>query len=130
MRRRPFHRSKKPVVSARLMYLVHTRRLLFIAERSFYDWTLNRMQPWVHYVPVARDLSDVQEKIEWADGHVEEVERMIGAMTAIAPMRADALDAVRAKLYQKPVFTPRTEAGLSTPHIQSEPWRLSPEVPL
>lgn len=85
--------------SARLMYLVHTRRLLFIAERSFYDWTLNRMQPWVHYVPVARDLSDLHEKIEWADGHTAEVKQMIDAMTESAPTRQDALNAIRLKLY-------------------------------
>ena len=79
--------------SARLMFLVHTRRLLFIAEREFYDWTLNLMEPWVHYVHVKRDLSDLYEKIKWADDHPEEVSAMIEAMTSVAPTRQTALHA-------------------------------------
>jgi len=30
------------------------------------------MKPWVHYVPVARDLSDLVETIDWLRAHESE----------------------------------------------------------
>eukprot|EP00475_Leptophrys_vorax_P037265 TRINITY_DN639_c0_g1_i1.p2 TRINITY_DN639_c0_g1~~TRINITY_DN639_c0_g1_i1.p2 ORF type:complete len:448 (-),score=100.13 TRINITY_DN639_c0_g1_i1:132-1475(-) len=32
--------------------------------------------PWVHYIPVLRDLSDLMEKIEWAKEHDEECKQI------------------------------------------------------
>ena len=34
-------------------------------------------QPWVHFVPLAQDCSDLSEKIEWCESHQAECERMI-----------------------------------------------------
>ncbi|KAL9188250.1 hypothetical protein ACHAXT_006628 [Thalassiosira profunda] len=33
-----------------------------------HDW----MTPWIHYVPISEDLSDLKEKFEWAESHPEE----------------------------------------------------------
>ncbi|KAI8616439.1 glycosyl transferase family 90-domain-containing protein [Chytriomyces sp. MP71] len=37
--------------------------------RDFYNW---RLVPWVHYVPVRLDLSDLEEKVQWLMEHDEE----------------------------------------------------------
>jgi hypothetical protein len=34
-------------------------------ESPFEQWFYRRLQPWVHYVPVANDLSDLPEKMQW-----------------------------------------------------------------
>jgi cell fate (sporulation/competence/biofilm development) regulator YlbF (YheA/YmcA/DUF963 family) len=33
---------------------------------------------WVHYVPVADDFSDIQEKYTWCEANPEKCEEMIG----------------------------------------------------
>ena len=44
-----------------------------------HDW----MTPWVHYVPVASDLSDLKDKVAWAEGHQEEAKTIADAGTAL-----------------------------------------------
>ena len=40
---------------------------------AFLDLSLVLAKPWVHYLPVKMDLSDLKEKIEWARTHDEEL---------------------------------------------------------
>ena len=81
--------------SLRVKYLMHSGRLLFMVERPLWSWAEMLMEPWVHYVPVKRDLSDLEEKIRWADTHSEDVSQMIERTKNIAPMRKDAVQQVR-----------------------------------
>ena len=30
-----------------------------------YQWFYDRLEPWVHYVPIKRDISDLEEKVNW-----------------------------------------------------------------
>ena len=34
------------------------------------------LEPWVHYVPLNKDLSDVEEKMQWVIDHDEEARRI------------------------------------------------------
>lgn len=43
--------------------------LLFHHMTPTKDYIHDRMRPWVHYVPVAPDLSDLKEKFHWAEAH-------------------------------------------------------------
>lgn len=43
------------------------------------DYFWERLQPWVHYVPVAANLSDLMERIAWVVSHEEEAQSMIAA---------------------------------------------------
>lgn len=52
--------------SARLKFLLWSRRLLFVQDRPYWDHIGSMLEPWVHYIPVARDLSDLVEKLTWA----------------------------------------------------------------
>jgi hypothetical protein len=81
--------------SPRVKFILHTGRLLFFVERNLYDWISCKMEPFVHYIPVKDDFSDLFEKIEWADTHPEEVDQIIKNATALAPFRKDALDQVK-----------------------------------
>jgi hypothetical protein len=64
----PEHRRYKYLIdcpgngySARIKWLLATGRPLFIVEREIIEPWHERLQPWVHFIPVAADLSDLLE---------------------------------------------------------------------
>jgi Glycosyl transferase family 90 len=36
----------------------------------------NLLQPWVHYIPISDDLSDVEEKVQWIVDHDNDVQQI------------------------------------------------------
>ena len=63
--------------SGRLKYLLLSGRLLFLQchyHKCFFEKSLD---PWVHYIPVAYDFSDIIEKIKWAKSNEEECKQII-----------------------------------------------------
>lgn len=46
-----------------------TNSLLFKPNSPWIQWYYNDLKPWIHYVPVRADLSDLIEKIQWALAH-------------------------------------------------------------
>lgn len=63
--------------SGRLKYLLLSGRLLFLQchyHKCFFEKSLD---PWVHYVPVSYDFSDIIEKIKWAKSNEEECKKII-----------------------------------------------------
>jgi len=59
--------------SSRLMRSLTSRSLLFKAG-LFSEWFDERIQPYVHYMPVRFDFSDLQSKLEWAITHDKEAQ--------------------------------------------------------
>ncbi|RYD64325.1 MAG: hypothetical protein EOP84_32835, partial [Verrucomicrobiaceae bacterium] len=64
----PEHRKFKYLIdcpgygySARLKWLLALGRPTFVVEREMVEHWHEEMEPWVHYVPVASDLSDLLE---------------------------------------------------------------------
>jgi len=51
--------------SGRLKMLLHTKRVVLVQERPWREWFFDDIEPFRHYVPVARDMSDLIERIEW-----------------------------------------------------------------
>jgi hypothetical protein len=47
--------------SARLKVFLTMPRITFIVDRPYKDWCFEFLEPWKHYIPVKRDLSDFQE---------------------------------------------------------------------
>lgn len=87
--------QEKAGYSRRIAFLLHMKRLLFFVDRPLYSFVCYKLEPWVHYVPVKRDLSDLVEKIEWADSHPDEVKTIIENMTRAAPTRQDAINQIK-----------------------------------
>ena len=54
------------------------------SPRGFRQWYYDRLEPWRHYVPVAVDLSDLVERIEWCRGHPDECRAIASAGQALA----------------------------------------------
>jgi len=57
--------------------------LLFHHITPTKDYIHDQIQPWVHYVPVQSDLSDLMEKLEWAETHQAEARRIAETATAL-----------------------------------------------
>lgn len=47
--------------SARTKYLIRSPRIVFIIERPYEEYFYQFLKPWIHYVPVKRDFSDLKE---------------------------------------------------------------------
>lgn len=50
--------------------------LLFHHITPTRDYIHDQIHPWVHYVPVREDLTDLMEKLEWAETHQDEARRI------------------------------------------------------
>jgi hypothetical protein len=61
--------------SGRFVTFLHSGSLIFkatIFTEYFRDW----LQPYVHYIPVEMDLSDLEEKVQWALTHDAEAKQI------------------------------------------------------
>jgi hypothetical protein len=59
-------------------------------------WLLSAAQPWVHFVPLARNLSDVEERVRWCLTDSDVCERIAAAgKRLIAPYWPGGEDALR-----------------------------------
>ena len=66
--------------SGRLKYLMNSNRLLFMQDRFYTTFIEEKIKPWVHYIPVKYDFSDLVEKIQWAKENNEESKKIIKEM--------------------------------------------------
>jgi hypothetical protein len=48
------------------------------SPRGFRQWYYDRLVPWVHYVPVAADLSDFAERLDWCRRHPRQCREIAG----------------------------------------------------
>jgi hypothetical protein len=51
--------------SGRLKFLLFSKRPLLIVERNYIEYFHNELIPYVHFIPVKMDLSDLLEQIQW-----------------------------------------------------------------
>ncbi len=72
---------------------------------GFRQWYYDRLEPWRHYVPVAVDLSDLVERIEWCRGHSDECRAIASAGQALAL-----------------AMTPAEETRRTVALIRNRPW--------
>ncbi|MGP4082429.1 glycosyl transferase family 90 [Pseudalkalibacillus sp. R45] len=66
--------------SSRLKLLMHLKRPVFVVERQNQEFFFPYMEPYKHYIPVKRNLSDLVSHIEWLDDD-EKAYKMIAEET-------------------------------------------------
>jgi hypothetical protein len=70
--------------SSRLVALAYCNSLLLIQQSPWREFWYGGLQPFVHFVPIEASLSDVIDKIKWAQEHPLEVEQIIANMNEYA----------------------------------------------
>jgi len=53
------------------------------SDSAWSQWFYSEYQPWMHYVPVAEDFSDIQEKFEWCEANQEACQAMVNRCKAL-----------------------------------------------
>ena len=72
--------------------LLHSSRPVLYAERKHHAFYYSSLQPFVHYVPVASNLSDLVDKAKWVRDNPIEASQ-IGARAQAFAQRHLTLDA-------------------------------------
>ena len=63
--------------STKSYWMLFLKRPLFYVEPNLkFRWE-QRLRPWVHYIPVQRDFSDLLRRYEWAESHSDKVRQMV-----------------------------------------------------
>ncbi len=79
--------------------------LLFHHETPTKDWYFDEeIEPWIHYVPINEDLSDLREKMEWAENNEKKAKQISRAGTRF--VRKLGRPSVLNDMYQKYVLQP------------------------
>lgn len=79
--------------------------VLFHHATAAKDWYHEHLVAWVHYVPVKEDLSDLQEKYEWAELHDRKARSIAKASTEFARRlsRPEGADEMVRRHFLKPL---------------------------
>ena len=64
------------VAAYRFPFLLIGGSLVFKQESGYYEHFYKEVKPWVHYVPVKHDLSDLVQQIEWARANDDQAKRI------------------------------------------------------
>lgn len=62
--------------SARVKLLMFSNRPLFYVARAEEEFYMKDLKPYVHYIPVKADLSDLEEQYQWAEEHPQEAKQI------------------------------------------------------
>lgn len=60
----------------RVPWIMLSNSVLVKQETANTEWFYSALQPYVHYIPVRKDLTDIFNKIEWMRNHDEEVRQI------------------------------------------------------
>lgn len=58
--------------SGRFKTLLFSGRPVFKVEDDLEEFFYKDLKPFIHYIPIKNDLSDLTEKLEWAESHYDE----------------------------------------------------------
>ncbi len=60
--------------SARTKFLMHSQRPILYQDRKLHEYWYWQTKPFIHYIPIKEDLSNLEQMIDWADHHPNECE--------------------------------------------------------
>mmetsp|Transcript_17223 Transcript_17223/g.32164 ORF Transcript_17223/g.32164 Transcript_17223/m.32164 type:complete len:123 (+) Transcript_17223:764-1132(+) len=64
-------------VSSGLKWALLSSSVVLMPEPLFTSWAMEELlEPWIHYIPIERDFSDLDEKVAWMIRHDAEARRI------------------------------------------------------
>lgn len=70
--------------SGRLKFLLFSHRPVFVVDREYIEYFHNLLVPFIHYIPVREDLSDLVDKIRWANANQQKCQEIAEAAYTFA----------------------------------------------
>ena len=64
------------VSAYRLAFILASGSLVLKVDSQYKIWFSNLLEPWVHYVPVKNDLSDLAQQITWCKQNDKECKKI------------------------------------------------------
>ncbi len=61
---------------SRAFWQLFSQSVIFKQDSSHIQWYYRALTPFVHYIPIRSDLSDLTKKIEWAQAHDRECQKI------------------------------------------------------
>ncbi len=104
---------------------------LFKQDSPYLLWYFSQLQPWVHYIPVAQNLSDLFLKIEWAREHDDEVRQIAenGRAFAQENIMPEHLYLYCYKVLKKYASLQRTRSTTPVPPVAETPPAIPAPLP-
>lgn len=65
------------ITAFRLGHELQMNSVILLVESHYYIWFMPELKPFVHYVPVNCDLSDLLEKIQWCKDNDEKCKQIV-----------------------------------------------------
>ncbi len=82
--------------SGRLKLLLHAARTVLLVDRPYREYYFDDIEPFRHYVPVKRDLTDLLDRIDWLRSNPKLEAEIIGEAQEFARTRLTRKAAVEA----------------------------------
>lgn len=82
--------------SSRRKLLLFSGRPLFIVEDDWEEFFSRDLEPFIHYIPVKRDLSDLIKQLDWAESHEDEAQEIAKRAMDYAVNHLKRSDAINA----------------------------------
>ncbi len=64
------------VAAYRLPFLLAGGSTVLKQDSPYFEHFYNQLQPWVHYVPVDRDLDNLKDRLAWLDANEKDARKM------------------------------------------------------
>lgn len=67
-------------ISSGLKWALYSNSVVLAQQPTYTSWAMEEcLEPWIHYIPLADDLSDVEEKAQWVIDHDAEAQTIAHA---------------------------------------------------
>lgn len=68
----------------RVPWILQSGSVLLLVDTDIEEWFYHDLQPWVHYVPIKADFSDLELKVRWLRENDEEAKKIVNRASVFA----------------------------------------------
>ncbi|MDE9451621.1 hypothetical protein J3R80_14190 [Aliiroseovarius sp. Z3] len=76
-------------VASSLYWTLNSGSVALVMDCEFETFATHHFKPWEHYVPIRRDLRDLEQNLAWCQSHPDECQQMTARAGEVCKMLAD-----------------------------------------